>query len=1072
MHVLFEAVLKQRNLSKAGDLFSLDDLQIIQDLRLVLTNIREIISAPEFGHNHNDQSLVEICITRITSAIRETGSIEIYADALVDLLEICLNYNLRPLNGGPDPPHAKIASDIMSRIFLNYSKKNVMKLALPVSVKFLHKGNKDLSRNMSSYLSLACVGNAELLAQHIQPIIDSVISGNYSLSKVLPQIYSVNRDPIKSHVMTLVSIFPNCENTEKMALLNLFALVAKDNPTLLEPSIHQLSDGLTSQATAHSTLQVFINMATTRPQPLADHTSIIKRTAENFPKTALASIQLMCLIAKTNQAKGQEALDFVLTMIGRLEEEKHSTVLKEILSLTNRYQPILTINVINKLSALESDTNSTASMRAYIQELRNDFNNKMSKERSSSTSGVTIVKVGGSSYGSKGELSHKNGSRHEISSTISTPANTTTVRNTTVNGRKSESRSTGRLPTHRSMTRLNNFDATRPPSSGGLHKSMTKLTSSQQNMARSSSQMVAAPTARSVTCITNNLSRPQAAASASAVGFGGPSSLTTSAATGGYMSGRVTICTTGPGASSPTKSMSSGSMSGIVQDPTLGREVVTVNVNQINEDLIRQVGAVSNTVNPPASHSYLQGVYNQRKTTATSTAPPYASGGNLIPTSTSTSSQPPSLALSSTTTPMGPILPLAPYELKHPTLSSGISQPLSSIGNDFPGISRVTSTSGPVPTRRSNLSNTLPSPRRRQQMKEMLEAKPSSKDDSSGVKPQNRMSVFEPYPMRDTVQHFCEKHLDKIKAYMESLMVRIPLPVKCTIEERKGRKFAKLHYACQGRTGEYCLYKTSFYTMKTRNPRPWIHLMFLALQARAASALSTREGSVSALKNCWEILKCESISFVTLVTGAFPPPKAQDSLMNELRSHRFFDVFEYNGTKTHWGCFLCNHPDRATYFVEEQEPVIKGELKEKKGGRWSMFKKWKSRYFTLSGDKLTYKDTTIGTGVEQTTSMTITQTLDVGSIRSVKVASKKNIPKAFEIFTDDRSFVLKAKDNSKAQEWIQCLSVARAHTQAKDSNLKKLAYGGSLGRLNHHHGRPPLHHSSLNHNLATLRTAV
>ena len=46
---------------------------------------------------------------------------------------------------------------------------------------------------------------------------------------------------------------------------------------------------------------------------------------------------------------------------------------------------------------------------------------------------------------------------------------------------------------------------------------------------------------------------------------------------------------------------------GIVTDHTLGREVVTVNVNQINEDLIRQVGAVSNTVNPPASHSYLQG---------------------------------------------------------------------------------------------------------------------------------------------------------------------------------------------------------------------------------------------------------------------------------------------------------------------------------------------------------------------------------------------------------------------------------------------------------------------------------
>ena len=34
---------------QAGDLFSLEDLQIIQDLRLVLTKIREIISAPDLA---------------------------------------------------------------------------------------------------------------------------------------------------------------------------------------------------------------------------------------------------------------------------------------------------------------------------------------------------------------------------------------------------------------------------------------------------------------------------------------------------------------------------------------------------------------------------------------------------------------------------------------------------------------------------------------------------------------------------------------------------------------------------------------------------------------------------------------------------------------------------------------------------------------------------------------------------------------------------------------------------------------------------------------------------------------
>ena len=61
----------------------------------------------------------------------------------------------------------------------------------------------------------------------------------------------------------------------------------------------------------------------------------------------------------------------------------------------------------------------------------------------------------------------------------------------------------------------------------------------------------------------------------------------------------------------------------------------------------------------------------------------------------------------------------------------------------------------------------------------------------------------------------------------------------------------------------------------------------------------------------------------------------------------------------------------------------------------------------------------------------VTQTLDVGSIRSVKVSKegRRNIPKAFEIFTADKTFILKAKDGSNAQEWVQCLSVAKAHNQ-------------------------------------------
>lgn len=93
-----------------------------------------------------------------------------------------------------------------------------------------------------------------------------------------------------------------------------------------------------------------------------------------------------------------------------------------------------------------------------------------------------------------------------------------------------------------------------------------------------------------------------------------------------------------------------------------------------------------------------------------------------------------------------------------------------------------------------------------------------------------RMSVFEPYPMRDTIQHFCEKHLDKIKIYMKELSKRLPIPLKCTIdEEGRSKKLAKIYFACQAR-GAHCLYSKSLFEVKTRNPRTWIHLMFLDMQ--------------------------------------------------------------------------------------------------------------------------------------------------------------------------------------------------------------------------------------------------
>lgn len=59
----------------------------------------------------------------------------------------------------------------------NYNRPPVMALAIPIAVKFLHRSNKELCRNMSNYLSLAAITKADLLANHTDVIVKSILQG-------------------------------------------------------------------------------------------------------------------------------------------------------------------------------------------------------------------------------------------------------------------------------------------------------------------------------------------------------------------------------------------------------------------------------------------------------------------------------------------------------------------------------------------------------------------------------------------------------------------------------------------------------------------------------------------------------------------------------------------------------------------------------------------------------------------------------------------------------------------------------------------------------------------------------
>lgn len=113
------------------------------------------------------------------------------------------------------------------------------------------------------------------------------------------------------------------------------------------------------------------------------------------------------------------------------------------------------------------------------------------------------------------------------------------------------------------------------------------------------------------------------------------------------------------------------------------------------------------------------------------------------------------------------------------------------------------------------------------------------------------------------------------------------------------------------------------------------------------------------------MIKTENKSFTELVTSNFPSMKEQETLVNEMRHSGFLDVFEVSRTdrsspncnelEYQWGCFLCNHPEKAVGFLHgTNQPMIEGQLKEKKG-KWRLFRRWRTRYFTLSGAHLSCK---------------------------------------------------------------------------------------------------------------------
>ncbi|XP_045395493.1 ventricular zone-expressed PH domain-containing protein homolog 1 isoform X2 [Lemur catta] len=296
----------------------------------------------DYQTNNNDQAVVEICITRITTAIRETESIEKHAKALVGLWDSCLEHNLRPSGKDEDTPHAKIASDIMSCILQNYNRPPVMALAIPIAVKFLHRGTKELCRNMSNYLSLAAISKADLLADHTEVIVKSILQGNVMLLRVLPAVYEKQPQPINRHLTELLALMSQLGQAEQYHLLRLLHVAAKRKQLeVVQKCIPFLIGHLKDSTHNDIILNILIEIASYEPVALNSFLPMLKEIGERFPYLIGQMARIYGAVGHVDEERARSCLRYLVSQLANMEHSFHHILLLEIKSITDTFSSIL-----------------------------------------------------------------------------------------------------------------------------------------------------------------------------------------------------------------------------------------------------------------------------------------------------------------------------------------------------------------------------------------------------------------------------------------------------------------------------------------------------------------------------------------------------------------------------------------------------------------------------------------------------------------------------------------------------------------------------------------------------------
>ncbi|WAR14734.1 LOW QUALITY PROTEIN: MELT-like protein, partial [Mya arenaria] len=206
--------------------------------------------------------------------------------------------------------------------------------------------------------------------------------------------------PVTRHVSELVAVMESCGVTEHVSLLQVFGMIAKSKPKVLEGHVAPFCNYLTVSTLVPLILAMFVDMATANPSVFIDHVTALKLLAEQQPVFIHQIVQIVGAVGTVSLPHAVRTMGYLVSLLSGLSGQASLVVILQEIKALGLIHNSLLADHMHKISRLsQSGSNS---VRILVHQLKDDSKNSGQNEMrsvSSQTEGtVTIITVGNPDY--------------------------------------------------------------------------------------------------------------------------------------------------------------------------------------------------------------------------------------------------------------------------------------------------------------------------------------------------------------------------------------------------------------------------------------------------------------------------------------------------------------------------------------------------------------------------------------------------------------------------------------------------------------------------------------------------